>query len=321
MAHRVVVLALEGVVPFDLGIPHRVFGAAWSAEGEPLYEVQTCTIGGRPVRTSADFKITVGHDESLLQAADTLLVATIEPTGRLLGEGVLAPRVANALAQIPDRARIVSICTGAFVLAAAGLLDGRRATTHWMRAERMQALFPRVQVDPAVLFTDEGGVLTSAGAAAGVDLCLHLVRCDHGSEVANATARRCVVSPWRDGGQAQFVETPVPTIDTSTSTTRAWATDRLRQVLTLEILADHAGMSVRSFTRRFRAELGISPTRWLIQQRVDRARFLLETTNLPVEIVASESGFASATILRQHLRQAIGLTPTTYRQRFRAHTA
>jgi transcriptional regulator GlxA family with amidase domain len=317
MRQRVAVLALEGVVPFDLGIPHRVFGAAWDADGEPLYTVETCTIHGRTVRTSADFTIKVDHDESLLSSADTVVVATQEPKVRLLEDGVLPRRVADALASIPEHTRIVSICTGSFVLAAAGLLDGMRATTHWMQADRMQSLFPAVVVDPAILFTTEGRVLTSAGAAAGIDVCLHLVRCDHGSDIANATARRCVVAPWRDGGQAQFVETPIPTIETSTSPTRAWASGRLQQPLTLEALADHAGMSVRSFTRRFRAEVGLSPARWLIQQRVERARALLESTDLPIETIAYESGFGSATLLRQHTRQAIGLTPTTYRRRFR----
>jgi transcriptional regulator GlxA family with amidase domain len=315
------VLALDGVIPFDLGIPHRVFGAASDAAGEPLYDVQTCAIGGRSVRTSADFTIKVDHDDSLLAEADTVIVATQEPTGTLLQERVLPVRITNALARVPEDTRIVSICTGAFVLAAAGLLDGQRATTHWMQADRMQALFPRVKVDPRVLFTDEGRILTSAGAAAGVDLCLHLVRCDHGSDIANATARRCVVPPWRDGGQAQFLETPVPTIDTSTSSTRAWAATQLKQPLTLLALAEHAGMSVRNFTRRFRAEVGLTPTHWLIQQRVDRARTLLETTDLPIETIAHECGFGSATLLRQHMRHAIGLTPTTYRKRFRAPAA
>jgi transcriptional regulator GlxA family with amidase domain len=319
MAHRVAVLALDRVVPFDLGIPARVFGAAHGPDGERLYEVVTCSIGGAPVRTSADFTIVVDHDESVLAAADTVIVATQEPEGRLRDEGVLPEAVAGALATVPPETRLVTICTGSFVLAAAGLLDGMPATTHWMQAERFRRLFPRVDLRPDVLFVDNGRTLTSAGGAAGVDLCLHIVRADHGSDVANAAARRCVVPPWREGGQAQFIEHPVPAYSTaSTASTREWALARLHTPLTLAQLAEHAQMSVRTFTRRFRAEVGMSPNRWIAQQRVDRARSLLETSDLPVETVARETGFGSAALLRLHLRAAIGVSPQAYRRTFRA---
>ncbi|MDQ3723405.1 MAG: AraC family transcriptional regulator, partial [Actinomycetota bacterium] len=207
-AHRVAVLALDRVIPFDLGIPARVLGAARGGDGEPLYEVITCSIGGAPVRTSADFTIVVERDERALVEAGTVVIATQEPTGRLRDEGVLETEVATALAGVPAATRLVSICTGSFILAAAGLLDGSPATTHWAQAERFVRLFPGVELRPDVLFVDSGRVLTSAGGAAGVDLCLHMIRCDHGAEVANAAARRCVVPPWRDGGQAQFIERP-----------------------------------------------------------------------------------------------------------------
>jgi transcriptional regulator GlxA family with amidase domain len=319
MTHRVAVLALDRVVPFDLGIPARVFGAARDPDGEPLYEVVTCSIGGAPVRTSADFTIVVDHDESALAEADTVIVATQEPEGRLRDAGVLPAEVAAALATVPPETRLVTICTGAFVLAAAGLLDGVPATTHWMQAERFRRLFPRVDLRPDVLFVDNGRTLTSAGGAAGVDLCLHIVRSDHGSDVANAAARRCVVPPWREGGQAQFIEHPVPAHSTaSTAETREWALARLHTPLTLAQLAEHAQMSVRTFTRRFRAEVGMSPNRWLAQQRVDRARSLLETSDLPVETVAREAGFGSAALLRLHLRAAIGVSPQAYRRTFQA---
>lgn len=312
-------LALDRVVPFDLGIPARVLGAARDAGGARLYDVVTCSLGGAPVRTSADYAIVVDRDERALTEADTVVIATQEPTGRLRDEGVLDADIAAALAGVRAQTRLVSICTGSFILAAAGLLDGAPATTHWMQAPRFAALFPRVELRPDVLFVDGGRVLTSAGGAAGVDLCLHIIRRDHGAEVANAAARRCVVPPWRDGGQAQFIERPLPAVSAATTgPTRDWALGRLRDALALEDLAAHAGMSVRTFTRRFRAEVGMSPNRWVTQQRVDRARGLLETSDLPVESVAYESGFGSAALLRQHLRAAIGVSPQAYRRTFRA---
>ncbi len=213
----------------------------------------------------------------------------------------------------------MSFCSAAYVLAAAGLLDGRPATTHWNEADRFQAMFPQVKVDPDVLFVDDGDVLTAAGVAAGVDLCLHLVRRDHGSDVANRVARLCIVPPWREGGQAQYIERPVPAPSAaSTSPTRAWALERLRRPLSLAELAGHARMSVRTFSRRFRDEVGMTPGQWLTQQRVQHARHLLETTDLPVDQVAVEAGFGTGASLRQHLVAAMGVSPTTYRHTFRA---
>ena len=319
MTHRVAVLALDGVVPFDLGIPSRVFDAARDQDGASLYEVVTCSLGGRPVQTSADFRISVDHDESALMSADTVVIATQLPTGVLAEQGTLPPPLARAMAAIPDTTRLISICTGAFHLAAAGLLDGRPATTHWCHVEDFRALFPQVQLDPDVLFVDDGRVLTSAGAAAGIDLCLHVVRRDHGAVVANNAARRVVVPPQRDGGQAQFIERPLPRYSTaSTSATREWALTQLHKPLSLENLAAQAGMSVRTFTRRFRAEVGVSPNQWLTQRRVERARELLEMTDLPVETIAAEAGFGSATSLRGHLHAAIGVAPLAYRRTFQA---
>jgi len=213
---------------------------------------------------------------------------------------------------------VMSICTGAFVLAAAGLLDDRPATTHWAHVERFRTRYPRVKLDPDVLFVDDGDILTSAGVAAGIDLCLHVIRRDHGSEVANRAARRCVVPPWRDGGQSQFIERPVPAAgDATTGPTRAWALDRLDQPLDLDTLAGHARMSLRTFTRRFREETGMSPGRWLVRQRVELARRLLEGTDLPIERVAAQAGFGTAASLRQHLHAAVGVAPAAYRRTFR----
>ncbi|MEV7995203.1 helix-turn-helix domain-containing protein [Streptomyces sp. NPDC086077] len=307
---RVVVLALDGVYPFELGIPSRIFGAA-----DGRYDVRTCSADGGPVRTNADFSITVERGPDALAAADTVV---IPPVGQEFLTDQVPDEVRAALARIRPGTRIVSICTGAFVLAAAGLLDGRRATTHWHLADLFRRMFPHVELDPDVLFVDDDPVLTSAGAASGVDVCLHLVRKDHGSRLANAVARRCVVPPFREGGQAQYIERPVPdTGATSTATTRVWALERLGEPLTLSDLAGHARMSLRTFARRFHDEVGVSPGRWLIQQRVARARNLLESSDLPVDSIAGQVGFATGASLRQHLHAAIGVSPQAYRRTFR----
>jgi transcriptional regulator GlxA family with amidase domain len=309
-SERVVVLALDGVYPFELGIPSRIFGAA-----DGRYEVLTCTVDGRPVRTNADFSVTVEHGPKVLAAADTVVIAPVSPS-RVTAE--LPEEVTAALALIRPEARIVSICTGAFVLAAAGLLDGRKATTHWQLADRFRRMFPHIALDPGVLFVDDDRILTSAGAASGVDVCLHLVRKDHGSELANAVARCCVVPPFRDGGQAQYIDRPVPEQGAaSTAATRAWALEHLGDSLTLADLAGHARMSPRTFARRFNDEVGLSPGRWLIQQRVARARHLLESSDLTVDQIAGQVGFATSASLRQHLHAAIGVSPQAYRRTFR----
>jgi transcriptional regulator GlxA family with amidase domain len=304
--HRVVVLALPGVYPFELGMPRRVFGML-----PGHYEVLTCTVDGRAVASNADFAIAVEHGPEVLETADTVVIPPCDVPGEL------PEPMAAALARIRPGARIVSICTGAFVLASAGLLDGRPATTHWNLSDEFRRRFPAVQLDQDVLFVDDGDLLTSAGAASGMDLCLHIVRRDHGSVVANRVARSCVVPPWRDGGQAQYIERPMPEDTTnSTSATRQWALDRLHLPLSQADLAEHAGMSLRTFARRFRDEVGVSPGRWLNQQRVVRARELLESSDLPVDRVAEQVGFATGTSLRQHLREAIGVSPMAYRRTF-----
>ncbi|MEV6027890.1 helix-turn-helix domain-containing protein [Streptomyces sp. NPDC052036] len=308
---RIVVLALDGVYPFELGIPSRIFGAA-----DGRYEVLTCSVDGRPVRSNADFSINVEHGPEVLATADTVVVASVAPSYITPD---LPEAVAAALARIRPDARIVSICTAAFVLAAAGLLDGRKATTHWQVVDEFRQRFPQVDLDPDVLFVDDGRVLTSAGAASGVDVCLHIVRTDHGSALANAVARRCVVPPFRDGGQAQYIEQPVPQQGAaSTAEARAWALEHLDEPLALADLARHAGMSLRTFARRFQEEVGMSPGRWLIQQRVARARHLLESTDLSVDQIAGEVGFATGASLRQHLHAAIGVSPQAYRRTFQA---
>ncbi|MFM9554121.1 GlxA family transcriptional regulator [Streptomyces caniscabiei] len=318
--HRVVVLALDGLLPFELGIPQRIFGRARDAAGTPLYETVTCSIRQPgPVATDADFEILVPNGPEALATADTVVVPASYELGPVYEAGVLTPELAAALAHIRPGTRLVSICNGDYVLAAAGFLDGRPATTHWSLAEHFQRLFPKVRVDADVLFIDDGDVLTSAGVAAGIDLCLHLVRRDHGTGVANDVARRTVVPPHRDGGQAQYIQRPLPEPQTGTTTAaRAWALGRLHEPIQLRDMAARESMSVRTFTRRFREEAGVSPGQWLTQQRVERARHLLESTDLTIDQVAHDAGFGTAQSMRQHLQGALGVTPTAYRRTFRA---
>ncbi|WP_219466314.1 GlxA family transcriptional regulator [Nonomuraea rhizosphaerae] len=315
MPHRVAVLVLDHFAPLDLGIPGQVFWSAESPSGEKLYEVVTCSPGRRPVRCSAGYSVLPDHDLDVLGTADTVLLPGIHG-GQVMRNGTIGPGLRDAL---QGHERIMSICTGAFVLAAAGLLDDRPATTHWREAARFSALFPRVRLDPSVLFIDDGDVLTSAGVASGMDLCLHVIRRDFGAEVANRAARRCVTPPWREGGQAQYIDRPFPDpTGATTAPTRAWMLAHLERPLDLEALAQHANMSVRTFTRRFREETGLSPSRWLAKQRVDHARHLLETTDAGVEEVARRAGFGTTVSLRQHLHAAVGVAPLTYRSTFRA---
>lgn len=317
--HTVAVLVRDGLLPMELGIVHRLFGQARDAADRPFYDVVTCTLAPGVVRTDADFLVHVEHGPEVLSTADTVVV----PASDLdYSPAPLPAELAGALARIRVGARIASICTGSFVLAAAGLLDGRPATTHWKSAARFRDLFPRVQLDPDVLYTEADGVLTSAGEAAGVDLCLHMIRTDHGAAVANDVARGTVVPPHRDGGQAQYVRRPVPEpAVSSTSRTREWALENLHRPITLRELAERESTSTRTFTRRFRDEMGTSPGQWLAQQRVAQACSLLEETDCSVDQVAVRSGFGTADSLRLHLRAELGVSPTAYRRTFRTRDA
>ncbi|HMJ03855.1 MAG TPA: helix-turn-helix domain-containing protein [Conexibacter sp.] len=303
--HRVVVLAVPTVVLFDLATPCQLLARD--------YDVQPCAPAPGPVPTTSGFPLLIERGLEALAEADTVLVPGLAPASWPPPARVLdALRNAHA-----DGARIASICTGAFVLGAAGLLDGRRATTHWRYAARLAEMYPRAAVDPDVLYVDEGDLLTSAGVAAGIDLCLHLLRRDHGAEAANAAARQTVVAPHRSGGQAQFIEQAVPAHDDGgLEATRAWALAHLDRPFTVAQLARHANCSERTFARRFRAETGTTPLRWLHAQRIDHARRLLEGSDLPVETVAQRCGFGSAAVLRQHFRRATATTPTAYRRTF-----
>jgi transcriptional regulator GlxA family with amidase domain len=319
--HDVAVLALPETMAYEVGLPHQFLGSAVGPDGRRLYRVRVASLDGGPVRTSAGYSLLPEHDASIVETAQTVVIPGIYGTSAMT-DGTVPAELADLLRRAAERARLVSICTGAFVLAAAGLLDGRPATTHWVHSPAFGRLFPRVHLDPDVLFVDDGDVLTSAGNAAGIDLLLHVIRRDHGSEVASRVARRSVVAPWREGGQSQFVERPVPEPgDSGTAATRAWALQRLGDPLTLADLAAHAQMSVRTFTRRFREETGSSASRWLVQQRVALARRLLESTDVPVERVAVEAGFGTTASMRQHLHAAIGVAPLAYRRSYRGPVA
>ncbi|HET6447911.1 MAG TPA: helix-turn-helix domain-containing protein [Conexibacter sp.] len=305
--HRIAVLALPDVVAFDVATPFQLL--------DRHYTLTLCATEPGPVQTTSGFPLMAERGLDAVAEADIVLVPGFDPREH----GWPPPRPAlRALHAARNRgARIASICTGAFALGAAGLLDGRRATTHWRHARRLADMYPHARVEPDVLYVDEGDLLTSAGVAAGIDLCLHLLRRDHGAEAANAAARQAVVAPHRAGGQAQFIERTVPPRDDGgLEATRAYALQHLDRPLTIKQLARHACTSERTFARRFHQETGTTPLRWLHAQRIDHARRLLETSDLPVESVARRCGFGSAAILRQHFRRATSTTPTAYRRTF-----
>ncbi len=304
----------NGVSPFEFAVACEVFGLDRSELGVLWYRFLVCAAQPPPVTTAMGFTIDTPHGLDALRRADTIVVTADNRCGEGVSELVDALRRAHARG-----ARILSVCTGAFALAAAGLLDGRRATTHWMHAEELVRCYPKVKVDPDVLYVDEGDILTSAGTAAGIDLCLHVVRQDYGAEIANAVARRMVVPPHRDGGQAQFVHEPIPDLPAADpfSGTLVWVQEHLDHPITVADLARRAAMSPRTFARRFRSTTGTTPNRWLIRQRVLLAQRLLESTDQPVEQVASSSGFGTATNLRQHFQRVVRLSPNAYRRTFR----
>lgn len=314
--HTMAVLALEGVVGFDLTIPCQVFGMTRLTGGSLPYDVRVCGQGpvaattGQP-GSPALFQVQTPWDLEVIAQADTVVVpGDVEPPEEVL----------EMLRAAANRgARIASVCTGAFALAAAGLLDGHRATTHWERAAELARRYPRIDVDSAVLFVEDGQLLTSAGAAAGLDLCLHMVRSDFGSAVAADTARRVVMPLQRHGGQAQFIMQEDPAEEGVTlAPTLAWLEENLHRPLTLEEIARHADTSVRSLARHFQAQVGTTPLQWLVRARVHRAQRLLESTDLPVERVGVEAGFGSTPTFRQHFARQVGTSPLAYRSAFRA---
>ena len=304
------------VAAFELGVAHEVFGLDRSEYADPWYRFRVIGAVGTTIPVSnGDWSITTPYTLDDLADAETVIL----PVWPGRGEPA-PPSLLDALRGVHARGgRLVSVCTGAFLLAQAGLLDGRRATTHWMYTSEFTALYPAVEVDRDVLFVDAGdGIYTSAGTAAGIDLCLHIVRLDHGAEVANKVARRMVVPPQRDGGQAQFVDAPVPELcdDDPIARTLDWAITHLDEPMTVDDLAGRAMLSPRSFARRFRAATGTTPMQWLLRQRVLHAQRLLETSDLAIDRVADRCGFGTATALRVHFRRFVGTTPLAYRRTF-----
>jgi transcriptional regulator GlxA family with amidase domain len=313
--HTVAAVVNQGCLTFDLAVPCEVFGWDRSYLGVEWYDFKVVAADPPPIRTATGFTIDTPHGLEALTEADTIIVP-----GWSDPDDTPSAELVTALRDAYERgARLVSICIGAFVLAEAGLLDGRTATTHWAYAERFRQRYPRVQVDPKVLYVDEGQVLTSAGTAAGMDLCLHLVRCDHGAHVANGVARMVVMPPHREGGQAQYIDQPIaaPGRDSELHATLEWALTRLEEPLTVDQLAAHALMSPRTFARRFRQVTGTTPAGWLLEQRISHARRMLETTDQTIEWIAHRCGFGSAATLRHHFSDRFATSPRAYRATFR----
>ena len=311
----VAIVVYDGVALFELAAANDVFGTdITTASGEPLYQVLICGLASS-VMTEAGFRMEVPRGLDALDAAQTVVVP---PT--LFPEQVPA-EVLEALRQARSRGqRLMSLCTGAFVLAAAGLLDGRTATTHWSECADLARRYPRVAVDPGVLYVDEGDLLTSAGSAASLDLCLHVLQRDYGTQVATRVARDLVIPLHRPGGQAQYIETPVPEPDGGGdlfADTISWLQAHLDQEVTVADLAARAAMSPRTFARRFPASTGTTPLTWILRERVRLAQRLLETTDLPVDAIAGKTGFGTADNLRKHFGRMLHTTPQTYRRTFR----
>ncbi|MFI6998262.1 DJ-1/PfpI family protein [Nocardia sp. NPDC050175] len=307
--HRVVVLVLDAVEPLELAMVADLFSRR---SGLP-YHVELCAQRPGLAPTTAGYRIQIQHGLDMLDTADTVMVPGFEPHDQPPPH-----QVTDALARAHDRgARVLSICTGAFALAAAGLLDGRRATTHWQHADELATTYPTVQVEHDVLYIDEETILTSAGVAAGIDLCLHLIRRDHGIGAANQLARLIVAPPHRDGGQAQYIQRPVlPGPGSTFADTLTWARDNLHEHFTVGEMARRAGISERTLVRRFIAELGLTPIRWLIAARIDLACEILEQDDCGIDELARRVGLGTAPNLRTHFRRLVGTTPAVYRRTF-----
>ncbi|MFJ2724573.1 GlxA family transcriptional regulator [Streptomyces collinus] len=319
MLRNVVAVLLDGVNPFELAVVCEVFGTDRSDEGLPVYDFAVASAEGRTLRSNAGFSLHVEHGLERLDSADLIAV----PAGSDYASRPFPPELLDALRRGVDRgARVLSVCSGVFVLAAAGLLDGRRCAVHWHHADELGRQYPRLTVEPDVLYVDEDPVITSAGTAAGIDACLHLVRREQGPEVANRIARRMVVPPHRDGGQAQYIERPLPKAPCDTvGEVLAWMERHLDREVTVEQLAARAHMAPRTFARRFQQETGTTPYRWILRQRVLLAQELLEGTDETMDAIASRTGFGTAAALRHQFVRALGTTPAAYRRTFRGPQA
>lgn len=320
MIRTVAAVVVPGVAPFELGVAYEVFGIDRSETGGPAFDFTLCAPVPGPVMTKGGFPVVVEHGLEALADAD--LVVAVAYGLDVDGAEELPPEYLDALRAAHDRgAWLFAICSGAFALARAGLLDGRRCTTHWMYTERLAAAVPTADVDPDALYVEDGRVLTSAGTAAGIDAALHLVRAELGAEAARSIARRMVVPPQREGGQAQFVVDPLPREGDSLAGLLAWMREHLADDHTVPRLARRAALSERTFARRFRQETGATPAAWLARQRVARAQELLESTDAPVDEIARLCGFGSAPVLRHHFARQLGTSPVAYRRRFAAPVA
>lgn len=313
---KVALIALPDMAPFEFGVVCEVFGIDRSDHGGPTFDFSIVTAKPGPVRTSLGFDMIIENDLSAVEDADLVAVPA-----HLISD--VDPLVLAAIRRAVDRgAWVLSVCSGAFVLGQAGVLDGRRSTTHWMHSERLATMYPRTEVDADVLFVEDGNVITSAGTAAGIDACLHLVRLELGAAAANVIARRMVVPPQRHGGQAQYIQTPVaPVRADSFAEVTDWMLENLDQDLTVDQLARRALMSPRTFARRFRADLGTTPAAWLNRQRIIRAQQLLEQSDLGLESVAEEAGFGTAAVMRHHFMRVLNTTPAAYRRTFSCRVA
>lgn len=309
------VLAYDEMTAFETSIVIEVFGLTWPDIDEPWYELKICTETPDPVRVIGGATLSTPYGLDEFAAADTVVVPSVKDPAE-----VISPQLIEALQRAHrSGARIVSICSGAFALAAAGLLDGRRATTHWRYADQLRERYPAILVDPEPLYTDEGDVLTSAGCAAGLDLALHLVRKDLGAAVANAVARRLVIQPYRSGGQAQYIESPMPPdpVDAPVARSLGWALEHLAEPIGVPDLAREAGLSPRTYLRHFTRETGTTPAKWLIAQRIQAALAMLETGDAPVEEIALAAGFATPVTFRHHFARSVKTSPSAYRKTFR----
>lgn len=313
---RVAVVISDRLSLFEFGIVMEVFALHRRELGVPWYDVAVVSYDRPPLQATGGVRVHPTHSVRALTTAGTIII----PSWRDLHETPPRAMLDTLRAAHARGARLLSICSGAFVLAAAGLLDDRRATTHWMHAETLARCYPRVQVEPGMLYVESGRIYTAAGSAAGIDLCLQIVRQDYGSDIANMVARRMIVPPHRDGGQAQFVPTAVPAPEGSLAPLMEWATSRLDQPLDAAALARKGGVSPRTLARRFETQAGTTPHQWLTHQRVLAAQRLLETSDASVDRVAELSGFATPETLRFHFRRKVGTSPAAYRRRF-ARTA
>ncbi|ANW62602.1 AraC family transcriptional regulator [Mycobacterium sp. djl-10] len=312
MIRSVSALVMDGVAPFEFGVVAEVFGIDRSAQGVPNFDFKICGPEvGRPLRMSVGATMTPEYDFDALQGADLVAIPAIA-AAEYPQEALDAVRAAADSGSI-----ILTVCSGAFVAGAAGLLDGRPCTTHWMHADELARRYPTARVDRNVLFVDDGNLITSAGTAAGIDACLHLVRREIGSAATNTIARRMVVPPQRDGGQRQYIDQPIPVSHSEGFAPQLdWIMANLQKPHTVASLANRAHMSARTFARRFVEETGRTPLQWVTDQRVLYARRLLEETNLDIDRIADRAGFGTATLLRHHFRRVIGITPSDYRRRF-----